>query len=133
MSPLIAGSIFDIARLIIERIAPDSTSKAKAEAEFLTLIQTQSFQTVLAQLEVNAKEAQHPNIWVSGWRPFAGWICGTGLLYSSMLHPLLSWLAAIKGWPLPPTADTEVLWVVLTGMLGIGTFRTIEKSKGVSK
>ena len=39
----------------------------------------------------------------------------------------------IKGWPVPPTLNMDLLWVVITGMLGIGGLRTFEKSKKVAK
>ena len=39
----------------------------------------------------------------------------------------------MKGWPAPPTLNLDLLWVVITGMLGIGGLRTFEKSKGVTK
>jgi hypothetical protein len=48
------------------------------------------------------------------------------------LQPLCTWVATIQGWPAPPTIDTDLLWVVLSGMLGIGGLRTYEKAKGVA-
>jgi hypothetical protein len=46
---------------------------------------------------------------------------------------MLVWYGTSKGWPLPPEVNLDLLWVVVTGMLGIGGLRTFEKSKGVSK
>jgi len=91
------------------------------------------FKQVIAQLEINAREAAHPSIWVAGWRPFFGWIGGIGFLYSVVAQPVLLWVGAAKGWPAPPPVDLDLLWVVITGMLGIGGLRTFEKSKGVTK
>ena len=34
--------------------------------------------------------------------------------------------------PTPPELNLDLLWVVITGMLGIGGLRTFEKSKGVA-
>jgi hypothetical protein len=31
----------------------------------------------------------------------------------------------------PPMLDTEALWVILTGILGLGTARTFEKIKAM--
>lgn len=129
MSPLIIGPIFEMIKATLDRVIPDKGEKARAEAEFLVMLQEQSFKQILAQLEINAKEAQHPSIWVAGWRPFCGWTGGFGLAYSSILHPFLTWLAAIHELPPPPVADSEILWVVLTGLLGIGGLRTIEKTR----
>ena len=33
--------------------------------------------------------------------------------------PLLAWWAAIKGYPVPPALNLDLLWVVVTGMLGL--------------
>jgi hypothetical protein len=88
---------------------------------------------VIAQLQINAQEAAHPSIWVAGWRPFFGWVGGAGFLYAVVGQPLLAWLAAVKGWPVPPTLDTDLLLTVAGGMLGIGGLRTYEKRNGVAK
>ena len=36
----------------------------------MVLLQTRDLQRVMGQLEINAKEAVHTSIFVSGWRPF---------------------------------------------------------------
>jgi hypothetical protein len=87
---------------------------------------------VIAQLEINAKEAAHPSVWVAGWRPFVGWTGGLGLMYATLGQPVLTWVGLIHGWPAPPQVETDLLWVVLSGMLGIGGLRTYEKAKGVA-
>jgi hypothetical protein len=87
---------------------------------------------VIAQLEINAREAQHPSVWVAGWRPFYGWCGGLGFLYATVVQPIIVWYGAAHGWPAPPDINIDLLWVVITGMLGIGGLRTFEKSKGVA-
>jgi hypothetical protein len=133
MNPLLLGPVFELGGKIIDRLFPDPTAKAQAELELLKLAQAGDLQTVLAQLEINAKEATHPSIFVAGWRPFVGWGCGLGLLYATVGHNLLAWLAQSQGWPLPPSVDADLLIYTLGGMLGIGGLRTLEKVKGVAK
>lgn len=133
MNPLLLGPVFELGGKIIDRLFPDPTAKAQAELELLKLAQAGDLQTVLAQLEINAKEATHPSIFVAGWRPFVGWGCGLGLLYATVGHNLLAWLAQSQGWPLPPSVDADLLIYTLGGMLGIGGLRTLEKVKGVTK
>jgi len=95
----------------------------------------------LAQMEVNKVEAAHSNLFVAGWRPAIGWIGATAMAYQFVLYPLLVWAwtwaqaegyvsAAVKP---PPILDTEALWVILSGMLGIAGMRSFEKAKGVSR
>jgi len=127
------GSVFELGGKIIDRLFPDPQKKAEAELELLKLTQSGDLQLVLAQLEINAKEAANPSVWVSGWRPYFGWVGGTAFLYVGLLKPMLTWYAAIKGYPAPPDIDTEFLWVVVSGLLGIGGLRTYEKKSGVTK
>jgi hypothetical protein len=85
-----------------------------------------------AQADVNLAEAQSSSRFVSGWRPFIGWICGFALLYGAMLQPVLAWLALGINVPVPPAPDQSQLMTVLLGMLGLGTLRTVEKYNGVA-
>lgn len=133
MNPLIVTPVLEIGRTLIDRFFPNKEEARKAEAEFLTMAAEGELKQVIAQLEINAREAAHPSIWVAGWRPFFGWAGGAGFIYATILQPLLAWWAAIKGLPVPPTLNMDLLWVVITGMLGIGGLRTFEKSKGVTK
>lgn len=133
MNPLLLGPVFELGGKIIDRLFPDPAAKAAAELELLKLAQAGDLQTVLAQLEINAKEAAHPSIFVAGWRPFVGWSSGFGLAYATIGHNTLSWLATLKGFPTPPPVDTETLLYVLFAMLGVGGLRTVEKIKKVTK
>lgn len=133
MNPILLAPVLELGRSLIERWFPDPEKAAEAEREFWRLAMEGDLKQTLAQLEVNAREAAHPSIWVAGWRPGAGWCGVAGLAYTTILHPLLTWLAAVRGWPAPPALDTDLLWAVLTGMLGIGSLRTIEKAKRVAK
>lgn len=132
MNPLILGSLLDAGKTIIDRLIPDEGKKREAEVELLKLAADGELKQVIAQLEINAREAQHPSIFVAGWRPGAGWCGVAGLAYTAFLQPLFAWIASIKGWPVPPIIDSELLWVVLTGLLGIGGLRSLEKAKGVA-
>ena len=133
MNPLIVTPVLEIGRTLIDRFFPNKEEARKAEADFLTMAAEGELKQVIAQLEINAREAAHPSVWVAGWRPFFGWAGGVAFLYATIAQPLLAWTAAIKGWPVPPTLNMDLLWVVITGMLGIGGLRTFEKSKGVAK
>ncbi len=133
MNPLILGPILDVGKTLIERFFPDKEKAAEAEREFLKMAVQGELTQIIAQLEINAKEATHPSIWVAGWRPFFGWVGGLGFAYSTVLQPALVWYGMSKGWPVPPEVNMDLLWVVITGMLGIGGLRTFEKSKGVAK
>jgi hypothetical protein len=133
MNPLLIAPVLEIGKSLIDRFFPDPAEKAKAEMDMMLLLQTQDLQRVIAQLEVNAKEAASPHLFVSGWRPAVGWCCGAGFLWATIGQPVFSWVAVAKGWPAPPQIDTEVLLYVLGGMLGLGSLRSVEKIKGAAK
>lgn len=132
MNPLILAPVLEIGKSLLERLFPDPTQKAKAEAEMLILLQTHDLQKIMGQLQINAAEAANPSPFVAGWRPFIGWCCGLGFLWATIGQPCAAWVAAAKGWPAPPAIDTDTLLYVLGGMLGLGTLRTVEKVKGAA-
>ena len=133
MNPLFIGPLFSLAKDLIDRFVPDPAAKAAAEMDFMKMAADGELKTIIAQLEINAKEAAHPSLFVAGGRPFFLWIGGVGFGYAVILQPLLAWLSAIKGWPVPPLPDVDLLWVVVSGLLGISGLRSLEKVKGAAK
>lgn len=133
MNPLLLGPIFEIGKTLLDRFVPDPEKKREAELEMVRMAAEGELKQVIAQLQINAAEAAHPSVFVAGWRPFFGWSGGVGFLYATILQPLLEWYGRARGWPLPPVLNLDLLWVVVTGMLGIGGLRTFEKTKGVTK
>lgn len=79
------------------------------------------------QAEINKLEAQHRSIFVAGWRPFIGWICGFALGYNFIIRDLAIFVFGID--KVPPALQMEHLMTVLLGMLGLGGMRTFEKLK----
>lgn len=85
-----------------------------------------ALELIKIQNEVNKIEAQHRSIFVAGWRPFIGWVCGVALLYNFILRDIIAWLSPNI---MPPALQMEHLLTVLLGMLGLGGLRTYEKLK----
>jgi Holin of 3TMs, for gene-transfer release len=133
MNPLLVAPVLDIGKTLINRFFPDKEEARKAEAEFLRMAAEGDLKLAIAQLEINAREAASPSLWVSGWRPFYGWVGGIGFAYATLLQPLLSWYSSTRGLPIPPVLDTDLLLTVVGGMLGIAGMRTYEKRTGASK
>ncbi len=86
-----------------------------------------------AQTEVNKIEAGHKSIFVAGWRPFVGWVCGFGLGYQFIALPLIGWAMAVWSPEIipPPQLNIADLLTLLAGMLGFGAMRTWEKKNDV--
>ena len=91
----------------------------------------------LAQITVNAQEARHDSIFVAGWRPFIGWVCGLAFTWAFLLYPVLSFFVVAFGIPvnltLVPELELAAMMPVLMGMLGLGAMRSWEKREGVSR
>lgn len=133
-------SLLPFAGKVLDKIIPDPTARAAAKLKMMEMEQAGEFREIDASLErdvqqiaLNKIEAGSDNIFKSGWRPAVGWICAAGLLYATIVHPVLTWVAAIQGWPTPPNVGIEVLMPVLLGMLGLGGMRSFEKFKGLTK
>ncbi len=119
---------------ILDKIIPDADAKAKAQAELLSMQAKGELDAQLSQIQVNLKEAEHPSVFVSGWRPAVGWVCATSLGYVAVVEPVARfgatvWLGYTGEFPV---IDTDLTLQVLMGLLGLGAFRSFEKVKGVA-
>ncbi len=86
-------------------------------------------QPQLVQTEINRTEAGHKSLFVAGWRPFIGWVCGLSLLYNFIIRDLIIWVMSLSGSALaaPPALQLDVLTTILYALLGLGGLRTFEK------
>src|SRR5205823_1816211 len=85
----------------------------------------------VAQVDVNKAEAASSSLFVAGWRPWIGWVCGGAMFYAYIFQPFAAFvLAAFKvrfDSALLPHLDMTTMMPVLLGMLGLSTMRTYEK------
>lgn len=92
----------------------------------------------LAQVELNKIEASHRSVFVAGWRPFIGWICGISLgVYFIPQFALASYMWVTicldKGELVAYPATGDSLFELVLAMLGMGALRTFEKMNGKAK
>jgi hypothetical protein len=68
---------------------------------------------------------------VAGWRPAVGWIGAFGLGYAAVLEPVIRFVAVVAfGYAGKfPVIDTSITMQVLFGILGLGAYRTFEKTR----
>ena len=129
MNPLL--SIFGIGEKLIDKLIPDPQQKADAMFKLKEMEQRGDLAVIAGQNEINKIEAANPRIFVSGWRPFIGWVCGSALAIQCVIGPLIVWGNVISGRVVTlPIMETELLTTLLVGMLGLGGMRTVEKLSG---
>lgn len=120
---------------LLDKFIPDADEKAKLAHEIATMSEKHTQEALLAQLEINKAEAQSGSLFKGGWRPAVGWICAIAFGYHFIVKDLIMFICGIAGLEIPdlPEFDMGTLLTVLGGMLGIGSLRTYEKQKGLTK
>lgn len=142
ISGILSGGVGGKIADIIDKRVPDRdlAEKLKHETDMALQEGEQALKVKAAELDqavvegqnrINELEAQSSNLFNSGWRPSAGYVCVLGLAYQFVLQPLISWQSGIHSWSPPPPLDMGSLMTLLSGMLGLGTLRTTERIKGV--
>lgn len=135
------SAVFNFGSKILDKVFPNPEDKAKAMLELEKLKQSGELAQLAAdtdlmkgQMEINKTEATSSNLFIAGWRPFIGWICGVALLYHFILQPFFAFVLANTGHTVVlPTFDIDSLYTILMGMLGLGVMRSVEKVKKVNK
>ena len=111
---------------ILDKFVADKDLKTKLSHE----LEKEIISLNKAQLEVNKVEAKHSNIFVSGWRPAIGWICGFSIGYHFILEPVIQYIIIVNGIQFEtPEFDFSQLSTIVMAMLGMSTLRTYEKTK----
>ena len=127
---------------LLDKIIPDPQMREQAKIELLKSERASDIEELrLAlsadqmQADINKAEATSPNIFVSGWRPFIGWVCGFAFAYHFVLQPILAFIIANtnSGTVELPSFVMRELSTILMGILGLGGLRTLEKIKNTSK
>ena len=115
----------------LDKLFTSDEERAQADAVMEKIRQ----QPQILQTEINKLEAQHRSIFVAGWRPFIGWVCGFAMLWKYMLSDIAIWIT-VTWYPsvkVPELGGTQELITILLALLGMAGYRTIEKAKKLSK
>ena len=122
------SALLDIGGKVMDRLWPDPAQAAAAKLELFKLQQSGELAMIAGQLDINKAEAANPSVFVSGWRPGIGWVCGAGFAVQFVIGPLAEWGSSLAGHPVKfPQMDTGTMMPLLLGMLGLGGLRTAEK------
>jgi hypothetical protein len=132
MDPITA--ILGIGNKLIDHFFPDANQAAAAKLRLLEMQQNGDLQVMASQMDINKIEAANPSLFVSGWRPFIGWVCGISLTYAAIIEPVSRFIASVmfKYSGAFPVIDTTLTLQILLGLLGLAGMRSWEKKEGVA-
>ena len=134
------SALFDLGKTALDKSWPDPVKRAEELRKLEELKQAGDIarlnaevNLMLGQIDVNKAQAQHPSVFVAGARPAVMWIGAFGLAYAAIIEPLARFVAAVCfGYAGDfPQLDTTITMQVLFGILGLGAYRTFEKTKDV--
>lgn len=131
--------LFDLGKTAIEKIWPDPSKRAEELFKLEQLKQQGDLaklqaevSLMLGQIEINKAEAQHPSVFVAGWRPAVGWVGAFAFGYSTILEPFMRFVATLCGYAGDfPKLDDNLTMQILFGLLGIGALRSYDKKNEV--
>ena len=127
-------SLIGPAAQLLDKFIEDKDQKMALAHEISTMAERHAQELAKGQLEVNKTEAASKSLFVAGWRPFIGWVCGIGFLANFILIPMANFgLALGEIGIVIPMIDTTQMMPVLMGMLGLGAMRTVEKVQKVAR
>jgi hypothetical protein len=127
------SAALDLGNTLITRIFPDPAQASQAKLELLKLQQSGELASMTAQTDINKVEASSSSLFVSGWRPFVGWVCGSSFALHFVLLPIVNFVLIANGHKEVVLAfDMSTLMTLLMGLLGLGGMRTYEKVQGVA-
>jgi len=119
---------------LLDKFIEDKDQKMALAHEISTMAERHAQELAKGQIEVNKMEAASSSMFVAGWRPAVGWICALGFASNFILIPMANFVLSLASIDVQiGMIDTTQMMPVLMGMLGLGTLRTVEKVRKVSR
>lgn len=129
---VISSTIGPLFTRLIDLI-PDPAEKARQAALIQQKLMDADTAMIAAQNAINLAEAGNSNLFVSGWRPAIGWVCGFGLAWQIVFEPFITFFLNMVGYyPKLPEIDSSWISALVIPMLGLGAMKTAERIAGVS-
>lgn len=126
------GKLTSIGEKAIEKI-PDENLRRRLETD----LEKSKIGLNEKMMSVLTADVQHSSLFVAGWRPFIGWICGIGIAFSFLVLPVFNFvLLRLAENPADVSLlklDVGFLSQLVLAMLGMAGLRTYEKKNGVER
>jgi hypothetical protein len=135
IASILTGDLLDTVSGLFRDYQEKKITKEQLKFELETFEERNSHTIQLAQIGLNKEEAKHESAFVAGWRPFLGWVCGLGFAMNFLVAPIGTFICSLSGYPdiIFPQAELDTMLPVLFGILGLGGYRTFEKTQGIKK
>ena len=129
----IVTTVLPIVTKVLDRLIPDKVEAAKVQAELEAEL-VKSATTIQAEIvKINQLDATGISAMQRTWRPAIGWSCALGVFWTFVGYPFTSWILQLLGNDVPvPTVPTDLIFEMTIALLGLGSLRTYEKSKGIA-
>lgn len=130
----ILGSVANIA----DDLITTDEERAKANNELVKIAQVSELahldadtKLALGQIDINKADAAGASPMQRNWRPMIGWVCAVALAWDTIGKPVAVFGMTIAGQDVPalPSLSTDQLYGLLFSMLGLGGYRTYEKTR----
>jgi len=124
------GSVADGVMKAVDSLTESPDEKRAFEVLKLKIEQEQA----KWQAEVNKIQASNRSLFIAGARPAMMWVMVLAMGMNYLVNPMLAWITTLCGSPMTgPQLDMGTLMPIILGTLGLGTLRTVEKSKGLTQ
>lgn len=139
---MLFGGILEFGSKVLDKVLPDPAQRDEALFRMTELHEKgelaeldadlKTLQTLgevdKRQLDVAAIDAKSDRAFQWAARPAALWMCVVGLFYEFLVQPIGTWVMKNQyGWEALPPINTEALLLLASGLLGLGTLRTVDK------
>jgi hypothetical protein len=140
MLPII-GLLSPIIGKVLDKI-PDAGKKAELELELQKVLlenedklRSALIQSDTNQTEINKIEAASDSKFKSGWRPALAWVGVFAIAWAGLIAPVVVFFIELFTGKVVglPKIDTGLFMTIMTGLLGLGYYRTQEKKDGLTK
>ena len=82
--------------------------------------------------ELAIEQTKHSSLFVSGYRPFLGWVAGIACFYHFVLYLMFSDLFLKLNYEIKNSDWTEI-GALVSLSIGLGVIRSYEKKKGIAR
>lgn len=134
IAEVVRGIFEGAVKPVLDKILPDAQQRVEAELLFYK----QAHEINLGQLDITKQEVQSQDKFVSRGRPSVVWVCSASFAYAMIGRDMLNWIIALiavitdNHLPELPPIDNTVMFDTLMALLGLGAYRTYEKTKGIA-